>query len=125
MKGKNAKKKELFLELFWETGGNIALTCKEVGISRQTYYNWLKKDKKFAKAIEETMEAIIDFAENKLLELVKQKNLGAIIFFLCNKGAVRGWRNPNKVEISGQIDVPRIVIEPAEEGDKNGEKQEN
>jgi len=114
----NKRKKALFLELFWENAGNIAATCRAVGITRKTYYNWLHSDENFAAAVEEIKEALVDFAESMLIKLVKEKNLGAIIFFLCNKGALRGWRNPSKVEISGQIEVPRIVIEPAKDDEK-------
>ena len=53
------KTKELFLEVLAKCGGNITQTVKTLrakkvkNVSRQTYYNWMRKDEQFKKSIEE------------------------------------------------------------------------
>ena len=86
-----AKKKKIFLELFLTKTGNISELCKSVGINRTTYYNWLKRDEKFAENIKNEEEALIDFAESKLMIMINEKNPAAVIFFLKTKGKRRGY----------------------------------
>ena len=74
--------KKRFLELFTAKAGNISELCKAIGVSRQAYYNWMKEDEKFKTAVEDAQESLIDFAESKLLNLIDEKNVTAIIFFL-------------------------------------------
>jgi hypothetical protein len=38
--------------------GSIKLSCKAAGISKPSYYAWLRKDKDFLKQIEELLETI-------------------------------------------------------------------
>jgi transcriptional regulator of acetoin/glycerol metabolism len=49
---KTKKNKETFLKVFDDKGANISNTCKSIGISRAIFYDWIKKDKKFANQIE-------------------------------------------------------------------------
>lgn len=69
MKNKEVKfskkqKQKIFLKEFAEVK-NISKACKRVGISRATYYQWLK-DEKFENKIEDVRESILDLAEEML-----------------------------------------------------------
>lgn len=44
----NEKKKDIFLNNLIETGGNIGRAAAKSGISRQTHYEWLKNDARYA-----------------------------------------------------------------------------
>ena len=96
-----AKKK--IIQIFFAATGNIAHICKEVGISRETFYGWMKRDEKFKKAIDDEKEGLIDFAESKLFNLINEKNTVAIIFFLKTQGKHRGYIEQSDVGISGEI----------------------
>jgi len=70
---------------------NISTSCRAIGVSRQTFYEWISKDKKFKREINEIEESIIDNVESKLMEKIESGDLGAIIFFLKTKGKKRGY----------------------------------
>ncbi len=75
----------------------------EINIGRQTFYNWMKNDEIFKRDFEDAEDALIDFAEGKLMNLVDEKNPTAIIFFLKTKGKERGWIEPSYLNIQGQM----------------------
>jgi hypothetical protein len=64
----------------------IQLTCERLGIGRSTYYRWRLKDHIFGRASDEAIEAgrflVNDIAESRLLKLLQEDNLTAIIFWL-------------------------------------------
>ncbi len=84
------RKQNSFLKALKETLGNITAACMQVHISRQTYYNWMNDDE-FAQAVDEVNESNLDYAESKLLSLIRQENATAIIFYLKTKGKSRGY----------------------------------
>lgn len=83
--------KKQIVENFFVMTGNVSELCKKAHISRQTYYDWQKKDKDFEKNIKAQEEGLIDFAESKLFNLMNDKNVAAVIFFLKTKGKGRGY----------------------------------
>ncbi len=112
------KIKKMFIENFINSFGNISVACEKTGISRNVFYEWQKKDKKFAEEVEKAKELArekgIDFAENKLMALINEKHFGAIVFYLCNVGKIKGWSSIQRVDISGKVEIPKpIIIEPA------------
>ena len=56
---------------FLREGLNVSDSCGLAGISRDSYYRWLKEDEEFAK---ETIEAELSFKRD-LLKTVKQASL--------------------------------------------------
>lgn len=67
----------------------VEVAAKRAGISRSTYYRWVKEDSKFAKASTEARyegtQMINDLAKSKLVELIQQGNLTATIFWLKSR----------------------------------------
>jgi transposase-like protein len=103
------KLKKRFIELYFECGGNVSLICEKIGISRTIFYKWLKNDSRFRKALEREQEALLDFAEHKLISLINEKNLGAITFFLRTRGKHRGYTERTEVEHSGEVTVVKVI----------------
>jgi len=99
---KTKKNKVLFLTRYLKTG-NISACCEQINVGRQTFYNWMKNDEIFKRDFEDAEDALIDFAEGKLLNLVDEKNPTAIIFLLKTKGKERGWIEPSYLNIQGQM----------------------
>ncbi|MFA5967139.1 MAG: hypothetical protein WC805_01295 [Patescibacteria group bacterium] len=66
----------------------IHVACEKSGVGRATYYRWRKEDTEFALACDESLQEgsslINDMAESQLISAIKDKNLGAIIFWLKN-----------------------------------------
>ena len=92
-------KRKAFLETYKKTYGNISVSCKTIGISRGTYYWWIK-DEEFKKEIDsiEPDEEFVDFAEFALLNKIKDGDTTAIIFTLKTKGKKRGYVETQKIE---------------------------
>jgi len=89
--------------------GILTLAMKQVGISRQTHYNWMKSDEKYAQAMSEVPEMVVDFAENALFKLMQDKNPAAIIFFLKTKARHRGYIERTDHDIAPQTHTLKII----------------
>lgn len=94
-----------FIEKYFENNGNISKSCEEVGISRGTYYNWIKEPE-FKEHLNQMEDIKIDYVENKLFELIDKGNVTAIIFYLNNKGKRRGYNT----ELSVMNEIPKLTI---------------
>lgn len=85
MKAQEAKK--IILESL-EKLPIVQSACQKAGISRMTYYRWLKKSQTFKKQVEEIMNSgfgrINDLAESKLIGQINDGHLRAITFWLTN-----------------------------------------
>ena len=90
--------KELFLEVFKKTAGNVSQACKAIKINRKTFYDWCKKDKKFKDKIDEINESLIDNVETLAYKKIKEGDTTMLIFFLKTKAKHRGWTE--KMEIA-------------------------
>ncbi|MAH50271.1 hypothetical protein CMI37_30905 [Candidatus Pacearchaeota archaeon] len=93
--------KKTFIERFFKASGNISLICNEVKITRAAYYKWMQKDPVFKNEIEHQIEGLFDFVEHKLFNLIDEKNVAAVIFFLKTKAKNRGYYE--KSEIIGSM----------------------
>lgn len=85
-----AEKRRL-IEALTKTHGLITLACKNAGVSRQTYYNWLNSDEEFKESAVEIAEMQKDFVESKLLENINANDPTSIIFYLKTKARERGY----------------------------------
>ena len=73
------------------TGGFVTQASVKLGVTYQAVYKRLKTSPELAALKEEIDESTLDLAETKLIELIKEKNLGAICFYLKCKGRSRGY----------------------------------
>lgn len=78
----DSQKKQMAVQLWRETYGHVTNICAAVGISRQTFYNWMEKDKDFSQAITEAEAELNDEMRRALVEQAAGGNTGAIIFYL-------------------------------------------
>lgn len=64
----------------------VQLACEKADVGRSTYYKWRIQDKIFARAADQAKAAgrflVNDVAESRLLNLIQNDNLTAIIFWL-------------------------------------------
>jgi len=64
--------KEKLLEALERSLGIVTPACKEVGISRNTFYEYYKTDIIFKEAVDDINEITLDFVENNLLKKIKE-----------------------------------------------------
>lgn len=75
-------KKRNFIELFSDELCDIGLTCKRVGISRETYYKWMEEDEDFKESVDSIKYHECEFVESKLKQNIKKGKETSINFFL-------------------------------------------
>ncbi|MDE2037784.1 MAG: hypothetical protein KGI69_01000 [Patescibacteria group bacterium] len=79
------KDKEQFIQIL-EKNPVIQIACERSGVSKATFYRWREADKDFATAVDKAMSEgkslISDIAISQLISAIKDKNLGAIKFWL-------------------------------------------
>lgn len=106
--------KARFLEWFGDISHrcHISDSCRAAGIHRSTFYDWRKADDSFDAACKEKEDSFLDWLEEQLYQAVRDMNITAIIFALCNKGRRRGWQHVAKIqtEYSGPDGEPIKVV---------------
>ncbi|MDD5219829.1 MAG: hypothetical protein PHV11_04585 [Candidatus Bipolaricaulis sp.] len=88
---------------------NISKACEAININRQTYYNWLEKDPKFAGAVREIEDSLTDNIENALFRKAELGHERAMEFYLVNRKKDK-YSNTNKTELTGTGGSPLTFI---------------
>ena len=109
--------KEQLLVTIKKYRGIVTTICNSLGISRQAFYERANKDEEIIIALKDSREEIIDFAETKLIELIRDGNANAIFFYLKTVGRDRGYVEKQEKDQTNKvvniIEVPAIdAFEP-------------
>lgn len=97
--------KKQLLEALEKSLGVVTTACKNVGISRTTFYQYMKDDESFKDAVNELEEVALDFAESQLFKQIREGNTTATIFYLKTKGKKRGYIERQEVDHSGNVSI--------------------
>jgi hypothetical protein len=89
---------EQAVDAITKSRGLIAPAARMLKVSRQTFYNYIKRWKTVRDAYEAAREETIDFAEGKLLQAVEAGNVTATIFLLKTVGSGRGYVERREIE---------------------------
>jgi lipopolysaccharide biosynthesis protein len=116
---KSNKKKGMIIDALVKSFGIQNAAYQAVGISSQTYYEWLKNDQDFAikarAAIEEGQQLRLDRAEFVQAKLLDSKDEGmrlkTSMYILNNKGKQRGYNNDTPPEPEQKEDLSHLSIE--------------
>jgi hypothetical protein len=93
---KNSPIKKAILQNL-KNGNNVKRTCELVGISRETFYQWLRKDQDFSAAVALAEQDQIKVAEDTLYQKALGGNPALLIFYLCNRAPER-WKSVQRVD---------------------------
>lgn len=85
--------------------GNISVAAKIIGVSRNVIYQHIKKSGELQQILTDSREAIVDYAENALLQAVAEKQGWAVCFTLKTLGRSRGYIEQVEQQHSGQLEV--------------------
>ena len=80
--------------------GIVTNACKIVKLDRSTFYRYYNEDEQFASDVDSMQDYVLDFAESKLLENIKDKKETSIIFYLKTKGKKRGYIEKTETDIT-------------------------
>ena len=92
--------KKALLKALESALGVVTTACRQTDVGRTTYYQWLKEDPEFAKAVKDVQEIALDFAESQLHKQIKEGSTAATIFFLKTKGKQRGYVERQEIEVA-------------------------
>ena len=104
---------ELFIKSFNEQAFNISFACRTAGISRATYYFWMKRYPSFRRDLEEAIERKKDFVETALMKAISDGEVPAIIFANKTLNKDRGYVERTEHAIAGEI---RVVFDKEDQG---------
>jgi hypothetical protein len=112
-----AKKKELLIEALERSLGIVTPACKDVGISRNQFYNYYNTDPIFKVAVDDINEITLDFAENQLLKKIKEGSERSILFYMKYKGRKRGYNDSLDITSGGDkiTEIKLIQIDKKED----------
>ena len=99
---KTEHKKRAMLEALEKSLGVVTVACKNAEIGRTQFYNWLKDDEEFAKAVKSIDDIALDFAESQLHKQIKEGNSTSTIFYLKTKGKRRGYVEKQEIDHTTQ-----------------------
>ena len=101
----------------------VQIAAEKVGVSRNSIYQWRKRDKSFVKKMDEAMSEgvalVNDMSESQLLTLIQEKNYPAISFWLRH----RNDNYKDKIEVTTKTDDDKMSpsqIKTAREAFKRG-----
>ena len=92
--------KKKLLKALEKSMGIVTNACKIVNLDRTTFYRYYNEDQQFADDVDKVQDYVLDFAESKLLENIKDKKETSIIFYLKTKGRKRGYREKKETDIT-------------------------
>ena len=121
-----AKKEQTALRIIAavkESKGLLTLAAQKAGLDYSTVWRYTQKYPSVRKAVEESKEVMLDFAEGKLYQAISAGDNTAIIFFLKTKGKSRGYIE--RTEFTGQGGAPLIptTIQVVSEAAKTATEQ--
>lgn len=97
-----ADNKKALIEALKQSLGVVTTACDNIGITRQTYYYWLKNDEEFRKEVEDLENITLDFAESQLHQQIKDGSVAATIFYLKTKGKKRGYIEKSELDVTNK-----------------------
>lgn len=121
MKHNTTQHKKKLLEALERSLGIVTPACKEVGISRNTFYTYYREDEVFKAAVDDINEITLDFAENQLLKKIKEGSERSILFYMKYKARKRGYSDSIDITSGGKsmivLNIPGL--EALEDDDEN------
>lgn len=114
--------KKKLLEALEKSLGIVTPACKEVGISRNQFYNYYNTDPDFKKAVDDINEITLDFAENQLLKKIKEGSERSILFYMKYRGKKRGYSESMDITSDGKSITEIKLIHIKNKDDIDGEE---
>ena len=124
LQNRTRSQKEAMLDAMEKNLGIVTDSCRQIGISRDTHYRWLKEDKEYKRAIKDIENVALDFVESALLQQIKKGNPLSTMFYMKCKGKKRGYIEQQDVKITGNMKFKADFgesnpIQPTSESEEN------
>ena len=116
------KRKEFMLQALGKTLGLVTPACKELGVSRDTFYRWLREDPEFKKKVDEIDDIQGDFVEHQLFKKIKEGSERSILFYMKYKGRKRGYND--ELNINANVNMEQPLLRPLKEENDEDEGED-
>ena len=107
------------LEAIENSKGFITTIARRLGCNRSTVYRLRDRHESIRQAIEDEREKQKDYTEGKLFELIDDKNVPAVLFYLKTQAKDRGYIERQELEHTGKggkpIEFTEVVVELPDE----------
>ena len=117
MKKRPEYHKKKLLEALENNLGIITSACKDVGITRESYYRYYKEDEEFRKKVDEINEITLDFAETQLLRKIREGSERSILFYMKYRGRSRGYNEELNINANINIEQPLFLDDNDDDSD--------
>lgn len=107
------KKKVAMLKALDFHMGLVSPAARDVGINRNTHYNWTKSDPGYKAEFEQIQEATFDFVEGAMLKKIKAGDTIMTIWYSKTKMKQRGFVERTELEVT---DKPAFVVKEDQKG---------
>jgi len=94
------------------TGGFISQAAKNLGVTQSAISKRIARSDILKAVLEEIVESTLDFAESKLLGLIKESHPASIYFYLKCKGKHRGYVERQEVTGAEGKDLGVVLLPP-------------
>ena len=118
------KNKERLLKALEKHLGIVSYACKEVGLSRNTFYDYCKTDEDFKATVDDINELAIDMAESQLYKKIVEGSEKSIHFYLRYRAKKRGYSDSVDITSGGDKIVSEInvnIVLPKKDDDYENE----
>jgi hypothetical protein len=92
--------KKQMIDALEKSLGVVTIACRNVGIHRSTFYDWMNNDPEFKRMADDVSEITLDFAESELHKQIRDGSTAATIFYLKTKGKKRGYIERSEIDIN-------------------------
>jgi hypothetical protein len=105
--------------------GIITSACKEVGLSRDTFYQYYNNDSEFKEKVDLINEYTLDFTETQLLKKIKEGSERSILFYMRYKGKKRGYTDSVDITTDGEkLNNIKVIFIDGNKSDTSPEKDD-
>ena len=116
--------KEKLLDALERHLGIVTGACKDVGVTRKTFYQYYKDDLDFKKSVDDINNITLDFVENQLLKQIKEGSERSILFYMKYRGRTRGYTDSVDITSGGEkllTDIKINIVLPKKEDEEDGD----
>ena len=106
---KTYNNKKLMIAALEEAWGVVTMACKNVGMSRQTHYEWYREDEAYKLEVDSVPDTALDLVESELFKQIQNGEVSSTIFYLKCKGKKRGYIEKTEIDLNAYVSTTAII----------------
>ena len=110
-----ARQKKALIKALEKNLGVITYACKDVKVTRNTFYKYMREDPEFKKEAEAIDDVALDYVEKALHSQIKDGSTAATIFYLKTKGRKRGYIEKQNNPLGDNVKSITVTVEGAKD----------